>query len=50
MELIVAMDFARVWKKIIGKDLGDGPVGFFGFASSLIIIGDALRKTFRSNI
>jgi hypothetical protein len=49
MELIVSMDFAHLWKRIIGKDLGDTPVGFFGFASSLIIIGDALRKTFRSH-
>jgi hypothetical protein len=49
MELAVSMDFAHVWKRIIGRDLGDGPVGFFGFASSLLIIADNIRKAMRSN-
>jgi len=44
MELVVSSDFVHLWKRIIGRDLGDGFVGFFGAASSILIIYEGYLK------
>jgi len=45
MELVVSSDFVHLWKRIIGRDLGDGLVGFFGAASSILIIYEGYLKS-----
>lgn len=47
MEVIVSMDFAHIWKFFLGEDLGDVPIGFLGFTSSLMIIAEGFRKALR---
>ena len=47
MELIVSGDFVHLWKVILGRDLGDTVVGFFGAGSSILIIIEAFLKAIK---
>jgi hypothetical protein len=49
MELIVSADYVHAWKQLRGEDLGDGPVGFFGAASSLLILSEGVRSVVQSS-
>jgi Peroxisomal biogenesis factor 11 (PEX11) len=44
LELGVSAHYAKVIKLLTGRDLGDGPVGFMGVASSLLILYEGLLK------
>jgi hypothetical protein len=48
MEVFVSANFFHVWEALLGSDFSDGPTGFFGAASSIVIIADATRKAMRN--
>jgi hypothetical protein len=46
MELAVSTDYVNGWRFLIGREIGDGLVGFFGATSSLLILTEGVRNAF----
>lgn len=43
MELAVSTDFVHGWRRLLGRDLGDGPNGMLGMMSSLLTLVSGAR-------
>lgn len=38
MDMAVSLDYVGGWKHILGRNLGDGPIGMFGVVTSIAAI------------
>lgn len=47
-ELSVSADYVHAWKALLGKEMGDGMVGFCGTAASVLLIAENLIREVRA--